>query len=354
MCAMIASVAGAQQPNRLPAVVVDARPDPPGPRKIAGVVRDTFAIPLDSVEISIVSLQRRTLSKANGAFLFSDIAPGKYDVRARKMGYAPQIQSLIVDSLGGATLFALVPLPHVLRPIVTTVARGGLSGVVGDTAFNALVGAEVHVLGHDQFAATDSLGAFYMPIRAGSYILTVKHPGFAYRLVSVIVPPDSGQRIRVNLAPASQTPSRKQAHNVEDFASRVAWRQAAHSRIYTRAELQTMGIEWVYDAVRMGFAAIHLGPNPQIDRDCTVVVNGGPDTTSLAPLTVEDVETVEVYDVATSVSAASTTLRRHFSTPGAASSAARPGIDPTPMSNTEDAAWANRTKACTLVYVWLR
>jgi hypothetical protein len=301
-----------------------------------------------------VSLQRRTLSKVDGGFLFSDIAPGKYDVRARKMGYAPQVQSLVVDSLGGATLFALVPLPHVLRPIVTTVARGGLSGVVGDTAFNALVGAEVRVLGHDQYAATDSLGTFYIPIRPGSYILSVKQPGFAYRLVSVIIPPDSGQRIRVNLAPATQTPSHRQAHNVDDFASRVAWRQAAHSRMYTRAELQGMGIEWVYDAVRMGFAAIHLGPDPRIDRDCTVVVNGGPDTTTLAPLTVDDVETVEVYDVATSISATSTTPRRNFSTPGAASSVARPMRDPVPLANTEDAAWANRTKACTLVYVWLR
>jgi hypothetical protein len=92
--ALASGAAAAQEPTRLPAVVVNAAPERPGPRKVAGVVRDTAAVALDSVEVSITSLQRRVFSKADGTFLFTDVGPGKYEVRARKLGYGPQIREM--------------------------------------------------------------------------------------------------------------------------------------------------------------------------------------------------------------------------------------------------------------------
>jgi hypothetical protein len=327
----------AQQPTRLPAVVVNAAVEHPGPRKIGGIVRDTMATPLDSVEVGIVSLQRRVFTKPDGTFLFTDVAPGKYKVRARKIGYAPQVREMIVDSTGGADAFALVPLAYLLRPVVTTVARGGLSGVVGDTSFNALPGADIQLLGHDAHTMTDSTGSFYMPVRAGSYVVRVREPGYADRLVSVIVPADSGERIRVTLAPPSRAPTIRQVHNVDDLAQRLAWRSTIHSRVYTHAELERMSIEWIHEAVQKGFREIHTGPPGTLDRDCLAVVNGGPDVTEIDNLTVDDVETVEIYDM----TAPPRPTRR------------RP-IPRMPPSNTDRAVIGNGTKACAFVYVWLR
>jgi hypothetical protein len=338
----------AQQPTRLPAVVVNVAPDLPGARKIVGVVRDTTGFPIDSVEVSIVSLKRRVSSKADGMFRFDDVAPGTYEVRVRKFGYAPQVRSVVVDSLGATGAFAMVPLTQVLRPVVTSASRGGLSGVVGDTAFNALSGAEVTVLGHADHATTDSLGAFYMPIRPGSYIVRVERPGFDYRLVSVIVPTDSGQRVRVTLAPMSHPVSNRKAHNVDDFGDRVAWHSHSNSRIYTRAELETMRIEWVYDAVRKGYAEVHQGP-VWIDADCSVIVNGGPEIQDLSALTVDDIESVEIYDVPSALPSARTPQGRGVPIPRPKAAASR-----VPLTNTYIADWANSTKKCTLVYVWLR
>jgi hypothetical protein len=327
----------AQQPTRLPAVVVNATPDRPGPRKMAGVVRDTFAIALDSVEVSIVALQRRVFSKADGTFLFTDVAPGTYEVRARKLGYGPQIRQLVVDSAGATGAFALVPLPYLLRPVVTTVARGGLSGVVGDTAFNALAGAIVRVLGHGEYAVTDSTGAFHIPIKAGSYVVDVKDPGFADRLVSVIVPRDSGERIRVTLAPPARPPTVREVHNFDDFGQRLAWRNTQHSRVYTRAELLEMNIEWVSEAVQKGFREIHSGPPGALDLDCAAIVNGGPDLAQIGKLTTDDIETVEIYD-------GGGTFRPTNRRP----------IARVPMSNADRAVISNFAKPCALVYVWLR
>ena len=58
-----------------------------------------------------------------------------------------------------------------------------------------------------------------------------------------------------------------------------------------------MKIDWVYDAVNLAFGALCYGSSRSCrsDRDCSVVVNGGPGTTSLAALTVDEIETVEVY-----------------------------------------------------------
>lgn len=327
----------AQQPTRLPAVVVNAAPDKPGARRIGGVVRDTAAFALDSVEISITSLQRRVFSKADGTFLFTDVAPGKYEVRARKLGYGPQIREMVVDSAGGTGMFSLVPLAYVLRPVVSTVARGGLSGVVGDTAFNALGGAEVRVLGHAQHATTDSTGEFYIPIKPGSYLVAVKDAGYANRLVSVIVPADSGERIRVTLAPPARPLTVREVHNVDDLGQRLAWRSQMNSRVYSHAELVEMNIQWVYDAVQIGYHSVHSGAPGTLDKDCAAMVNGGPDIVEIGTLTVDDIENVEIYD-----------------TRGPARPTLKRPIQAVPISNTDRAAWANHTKACALVYVWLR
>jgi protocatechuate 3,4-dioxygenase beta subunit len=343
----------AQQPARLPAVVVNVAPDPPGPRKIAGVVRDTLAIPIDSAEVSIVSLSLRIYSKGDGNFRFENVKPGKYDVRVRKLGYAPQVKTMVVDSTGATDAFALVPLPHVMRPVVTTVSRGGLSGVVGDTSFNALVGVDIRVMGHAEYTTTDSTGSFHIPIRPGSYILSIRHPGFNYRLVSAIVPPDSGQRVTVNLAPLSKLPMIRQVHNVDDFASRLEWHERKNSRIYTRADLQQMKIEWVYDAVLIGYHEMHVGPPGWLDKDCAAVINGGPEFREMNDLTVDDIESVEIYDRRSGPSYAP---RGRPSPPrvGVRSPRVQLAIDPVPLTNTDRADHSNSTKTCTLVYVWLR
>src|SRR3954462_1800499 len=55
-------VAMGQDPVRLPGVIVKAPIEKPGPRALAGAARDTFAIGIDSVEISIPELKLRAFT----------------------------------------------------------------------------------------------------------------------------------------------------------------------------------------------------------------------------------------------------------------------------------------------------
>jgi hypothetical protein len=348
---LLPAIAAAQQPTRLPAVVSVATPDPPGPRKIAGIVRDTGAVPVEKVEITIPALSRRAFSGADGTFRFEDIKPGTYDLRARKVGFAPQVRPVVVDTAGGVIGFSLVPFLRVLEPVVSSASRGGLSGIVGDTAFNAIPGAEVRVVGHGQQASTDATGAFYIPLQPGSYVVSIQQSGFDYKLVSVIIPPDSGRRITVFLPALTGPRPVREAHNIEDFEQRLSWRSMKDSRVFTRAELQKDGFEWVFDAVKMAFGSLCNGGRRSCDedRDCSVVVNGGPRTAKINTLTVDEIETVEVY------------YRGGMSGPPPArgrGADARPSLrapaPPVPLSNLNELSYANATRNCIIAYVWMR
>jgi len=340
---------GAQEPPaRLPAVVVNAAPNKPGPRKMAGVVRDTIGFPIDGVEITIASSHRRAVTTGNGEFRFEDIGPGTYEVRARKLGYAPQVRTIVVDSVGGAGAFAMMAIPIPLLPVVSSAVRGGLSGVVGDTSFRPLPGAQVRVVGHSDATITDSTGAFYIPVRPGNYAVAISQQGYDFKVIGVIVPPDSGRRVTAYLTPQSRPPSVREVHNLEDFATRMAWRTVQNSKVFTRAELEARGIEWVTDAVQMGWGWVAGGSD--LDRDCVAVKNGGPAYISLESLMVEEIETIEVYKATASVSM--TKLP-----PGIGARVVnnrRASVPQVQATNSREAGIMNRGKRCALVYVWLR
>jgi hypothetical protein len=337
----------AQDPTRLPAVVTVSAPDMPGARRIAGVVRDTLGFPVEGVEITIPNAKRKATSGVDGSFRFDNIAPGTYAVRARKIGYGPQLRAFRVDSAGGVGAFALVPLTHELLPVVTSAARGGLSGVVGDTSYRALPNTRVKVLGQGEWDYTDSVGGFFIPVRPGTYTVAFQRDSFADRVVSVIVPEDSGRHITVTLKPPSAPRTIRQVWNLEDFSSRLAWRNNTKSTYYTRAELEQKKIEWVYDAVRMGAARVG---GIEVDTDCAVVVDGGPHIAVLKSLTVDEIEAVEIYVGPQGPPAMPPRPGRG----GKIADSRAPAANMVVLSNTLEATHANMTRRCPIVYVWRR
>src|SRR5262245_29772856 len=154
----VASAAGAQRPAEPNGKVLR----PAGPHTVVGFVADTFATPLDSVEVFIAALKLHTTASADGMFRFADVKTGSYQVSARRFGYFPQVREVVVGDSGGVMSFALVPRQQGLPTVVSTAVRGGLSGVIGDSSYNVLPGSEIFLLGSDHHAVTDSTGAFFM------------------------------------------------------------------------------------------------------------------------------------------------------------------------------------------------
>jgi len=333
-------------PARLPGMISTATPLP-GPKIMIGVVRDTAGLPIPGAEVIIPGLARRLIANGDGIFRFDDVPRGKHTMRARKLGYAPQIREFLVDSAGGIAEFELMPLAHALPAVVSGSERPGISGIVGDTAFESVADVFVRAVGDGLHATSDSSGRFYIPAKGGSHMVRFSKPGYLDKLVSVTYPADSGRRILVWMQPMTRDIPMREVHNFDDLQERVSQTKPQNRLVYTHEQLEKFGSEWVYDAVQS--AASRFNSREAYSRDCMVIVNGGPSIANLSHLTVDEVETVEIYGHGSDI-------RR--GTPGTVSlgkkgvpvAQAQPSI-----SNTNRAVIENGTRVCpSAVYVWLR
>lgn len=328
-------------------MVVTATPMP-GPRIMVGIVRDTAGNPIAGAEVIIPGFARKLYSNADGTFRFEGIPGGKHRMRARKIGFAPQVREFDLGEEGGVAEFDLVPMARALPAMVSAVDRLGISGVVGDTAYEAVPRAVVRLLANGMQTETDSLGAFHLAARPGRYLVSITKPGFADKIVGVTVPGDSGRRVSVWLQPRPGPVPIREVHNVDDLQTRLAWTKPTDMLYYTHEDLVKRGSEWVYDAVQSAWSRSHPPPREPYSRDCMVVVNGGPSVTNLAYLTVDEVESVEIH-----VNGGST--RGRVGTTALGKRGQKVTVSPASYSNLDRYAFENGTRVCpSAVYVWLR
>ena len=263
----------------------------PGPNVIHGFVADSLERPLEGAEVIISGLRLTTLTGPDGSFRFEHIKPGRYNVTARKIGYYPEGRVVQVGEKGGATAFWLARREGAsdLPAVVTSARRGGLSGVVGDTAYNAIPGAKLWVLASDRRAESDSTGAFFMDLKPGRYMVRVERENFGTQLISVTVPKDSGRRVMVWMSPADRGTTARQNHALLEASMRMTRRNPVWSKVYTREDITKTGFDQLSQLAT-------AGAGHPIDPDCMAIIDG--DTARKVPIfaiDARDLESVEVY-----------------------------------------------------------
>jgi hypothetical protein len=341
--------------TKIKGVTVTATPLPAGPNIMVGVVRDTAGIPIPGAEVIIPGLRMRLIANGDGIFRFEGVGKGKHTIRARKIGFAPQIREFSLDSAGGVAEFELVPMTTSLAPVVAWSDRPGISGVVGDTAFQPIAGAFVRLVGEGQHAETDSAGRFYLPAKGGTHALSISKPGYDPKLVSVSYPPDSGRRITAWLNDVTRAPDVFDRQALDSLRFRLAWTKPQDGKLFSHEQLEALGSPWVYDAVQSTGSKFNY--RELYDRDCMAIVNGGRGITNLSHLTVDEVESIEIY-ASRSAPRAPTGRRGTTVAPtsimnGSQGKIAMPGsFASSPM--TARAAMENGARNCPTIYVWLR
>jgi hypothetical protein len=337
--------------TKLRAVTVTA-PPLPGPNIMLGIVRDTAGIPIPGAEVIIPGLQKRLVTNAEGVVRFESIRKGKHTMRARKVGFAPQIREFQLDSAGGVAEFVLAPMIAVLQPMVVASERPGISGVVGDTAFEPIAGAFVRLMGEGDHVETDSAGRFYFPAKGGTHTLAISKVGYDPKLVSVNYPADSGRKVTVWLNDVTHLQTVLERQALDSLRMRLAWATPQKRMLWTHAQLEEFGSDFVFDAVNAASARNNVLGG--YDRDCMVIVNGGPGIVNLSHLTVDEIETVEVYSTPSTPAypvGRGRKLPLSIQNPGrAGKTISTPAL--TPM--TARAAIENGSRICPTVYVWLR
>ena len=319
--------AAAQQPVQTPSVPSAA------PRTIVGIVNDTAGKPMDSVEVFLQPAKRRTLTKADGTFRFDDVQPGAYQVSARHIGFFPQVHPVRVGAAGGTVRFSLVRSAYGLPAVVTVSTRPGLSGVVGDTAYNIVAGAEISVLASDRRTKSDSTGAFYLDIKPGTHVLHVAREGFAPQMISVTIPADSGRRMVVWLTPSNGRSAVRDAALMDALQTRLLVRNPVWSTIWSREDISKSGID---ESSQLA----SIAAKKRVDERCDVIVDGVRKT-QLWTLTPADVEMMEVYTTPRERPTTAGNVAKVFGRGGPDNR----GVAPTKMSNDDCGA---------TIYVWLR
>ncbi|HEX2721287.1 MAG TPA: TonB family protein [Gemmatimonadaceae bacterium] len=85
---------------------------------VKGVVRDSVGAPVGYVEVSVVGSENRTLTDSTGRFHLSDVAFGKVELRARRLGYIPSVSTIVFPAGSTADVeLRLSPAPDYL-PVV--------------------------------------------------------------------------------------------------------------------------------------------------------------------------------------------------------------------------------------------
>jgi hypothetical protein len=275
--------------------------------RLSGIVRDSSGTPVEGVEIVLPRVRRLTYSRPDGRFSIDSLPVGTYDVRLRRFGYGPLKRSVAIRN--GRTTneeFSLLPMPQPLPPIVTEVSRGGIGGIVVDTSFTPIPGAEVLVLGAGRRVLADAEGRFYLDVLPGRYMTWVRRMGFAPRSLAVSVGRDAGRQVTVWLQPLAHglppvvVEARSGYGDTEaiwqDFGRRLGWSTSAAGSFYTREDIERIGAVWLRELVlSTGMKeAIELIRDGVYGYDC-VFVDGRPSGLPVDHWRADEVEAVEVY-----------------------------------------------------------
>ena len=262
---------------------------PLGPNTLSGIVVDSLGRPLADATVRLDQLKRLVTTGRDGRYRFDKVKPGTYKVEARRIGYVSESREVEVRERGGAARFQLVPTPFSLQTFITTAARGGLSGVIGDTAYRAVDGVEVRVVGSPYVTRTDSFGAFFLPVKPGRYFVTLKRAGYALQTVSVTVPPTEGRKIAAWMVPERERPNPREAAMLLEMPGRMIRASRVWSKFYTREDLEKLGAT---DMIQVATA----GASRRLPPDCPVIIDGDPNRfVPLWDLPAADVEFVEIY-----------------------------------------------------------
>ena len=255
---------------------------------LRGVVTDSVGARLANIDVSVTQLRKRVRTSADAAFRFDSVAPGTYDVIARGAGFELLTSRVVVSAAGGS--MAIV-LPRVVRslPTMTTVAdRGGLSGVIGDTAYQAMPEVTVTVQGLGTTVKTDANGAFFAPLKAGSYMVRLDRKGFARQLISVTIPENEGRRIAAWMRPQVSAGANLEASELAEMNQRMVREQGIATKFYTREEIDKLNVKTLRTLLeRTTFGTI--------TDDCWVLINGIRDSLPMWALDPDELEYVEVY-----------------------------------------------------------
>lgn len=326
-------------PIAISAQQTQGRAAAPGRGTIIGVVVDTLGQPIGDVTVFINGRTRTVVTGDDGTFRFDNIATDTSTIATRRIGYYPGAKRVSLGDRGASVVVELVPRSEALPAVITEARATGLSGVVSDTAFNALPDAQVEVIGGvGGIVTTDSTGSFYADVNPGHYMVRVMRKGFQPEMVGVTVPPAGGRRLAVRLMPGTDPYHAREAVYSANLKLRLDTLHPAWSRILTREDIARMRVLDVSQAATMGAVQ-------RVEGDCMARVNGGMSVAPIWSFDPDEIEMLEIYVRGDPATGSGTARRGVTSISGSAAIRTQSG-------DLSEPAIVGNPAGCPTLYVW--
>jgi hypothetical protein len=226
------------------------------PGAIVGLITDESNHPLENITITVANPRRLVRTNAAGEFRIDSVPQGILPIVVRRIGFEAGGADITVTEKGGTARICMSEETVGLPTMVTSIFRGGLSGIVADTNYRPIRDAEIRINAANKYAYTDSTGSFFIDLKPGSYAAIVGKKGFGRQVVSVTIPPDSGRQIAVWLTKADGWDFRRAA-DLDGLRYRGAMLPKSQYSLMTREDLAGTSMD-LYQAVRIkGIGAVN-------------------------------------------------------------------------------------------------
>ena len=172
-----------------------------GPNTLRGRVIDETSRPVSYAQIQMLPGDRRVVTDQNGDFTIAAIADGEFQLRVRRIGFAPTQVMVRLPLQESPFTITMTALPRVLDSVRVS-ERGPVvryTGIVLDDFDQPVIGAEVIAAGAaDRNVRTDSAGHFRLAkAQKGTLVLRVRKFGYTPYFGSLTLQVDREDTIRV-------------------------------------------------------------------------------------------------------------------------------------------------------------
>ncbi len=294
-CAVVTSVAGAQQP--VPVV-------PP----LSGKVVSVDGLPVAEAEVTAEGVRESVRTDAQGLFSIAKVSKGIHTLNIRRLGYLPAVVSVVVPVAVDSLTVTLVPSRHELDTVKVSARVNVLAGIVVDEHNKPLAGASVALnTGALGTVVTGDDGWFnFTAVRSGPTILNVVRPGYEGTMQSVLLQDWRGIVVHMTPIDMKLSKTRQQIISGQGGTARHVWletedrlvRRSLRSVVVTRDELAPLDDLPLGQAITHAPSATNLLPDMDASHNSACVLLDGYQVigqTSLDSYNTEDVEFVELY-----------------------------------------------------------
>lgn len=220
---------------------------------IVGRVVDAAAQPVPDALVELRPASRRAVSDNDGRFEFRDVAPGKYTLVVRRIGYQPANAAVDVTGAGATPTIVLVAIPRVLDSIRIRERANNMryAGTVLDDAGVPIPDVAVVLEGVANTIRTDSAGHFVVPQNVhGGLMLRMRKMGYTAYLGSFTMLGAREDTLRMSRLPQSLSAVQvteesgfgRDTFAYKDLDQRMRWRDHL-SVLITRDDLAKKGRE---------------------------------------------------------------------------------------------------------------